>query len=231
MPASMIRLAAVGALVALAGACAAAPTEPADDNSALAVAFEALAADANRDGDADRASGLSGGSIALRMGVRPSVIEVVVNGETVRHHALVAGVSREVGGQRRLVRTLFAWTGDQKPVTMLEVSLASNEAPFGGVLDDRATTARGTYLQLRDRQRWFANSGTAAIVLQGASDACGRPLSDNLAVDCTRARFNVQVSGAFHQHMPGTMGPIAETRITIATTASGINGVIVGPTT
>jgi len=221
-------LAAV-ALIGLGSACSDAPTEPLDTEAELAATFETMAAEANREGDADGAAALSGGSMALRMGVRPSLIPVTIDGEVIRHYALVAGVTRVIDGETRMIRTLFAWTGDRRPHTILEVTLRSDAGDFGPAADDASNRARGVYTDLRQRLRWFATGGGAAITLAEAGEACGRPLSDNPNIECIRARFDVRVAGEFHRRSPESVEPIAESRLSIATVAEGVKGVVVAP--
>lgn len=218
------------ALVGLAAGCSDAPTEPIDENTELAVAFDGMAADANRGGDAEGAASLSAGSLALRMGVRPSVIDVVIDGETVRHHALVAAVSRTINGETRLLRTLFAWTGGRRPVAVLEVGILGESGSF----DPSARTepvgrARGIYRNLVERFRWIAATGDASIAVAGTGEACGRPLSENPNIHCVKARFNVLVDGLFQQRVPGSDAPVDAVAHRIFTEAEGVPGVVVGP--
>jgi len=218
-------------LIGLAAGCSDTATQPTDDTIELAVAFEGLAADANRDGDAEGAAALSAGSIALRMGARPTPIEVMVNGEAVRHFALVAGVVRTIGDQRVMLRTLFAWTGDRRPASILEVGILGAEGTFNPVASTAfAGRARGVYRKLAARLRWVASSGSAAIALAGTGEACGRPLSDNPNIECVKARFDIRVDGIFHQRSDDRMmRPISDVPLRISTNAEGVNGVVVGP--
>lgn len=217
------------AWLGLATACAETPTEPQDPDAELLSAFETLAVEANRLGDADGAAALGGGSIALRMGVRPSSIELTINGEVIRHHALVAGITREIDGESRMVRTLFAWTGDRRPETLLEVTLRSNEGEFGPDVADPAKRARGIYANLRERLRWFATGGGATITVAGIGEACGRPLSENPNIECVKARFDVRMVGEFHRRSPDGATVVSESRLSITTVADGVKGVVVGP--
>lgn len=218
------------ALLGLAAACTDAPTEPIDENTELAVAFDGMAADANRGGDAEGAASLSAGSLALRMGVRPSVIDVEIEGQTVRHFALVAAISRTVDGETRLLQTLFAWTGGRRPTTILEVGILGQQGTFSHEASAQpAGRARGVYLNLVERMRWIATSGSAAIALASTGEACGRPLSENPNIECVKARFNVRVDGVFQRREMGAAGPVTGAGISISTDADGVHGVVVGP--
>ncbi|MDZ4674882.1 MAG: hypothetical protein SGI84_10535 [Gemmatimonadota bacterium] len=224
------RLMGVVALLATAAGCSDTPTNPSEESVELAVAFEEMAATANREGDAEGAASLSAGSIALRMGARPTDIEVVIDGESIRHHALVAAVSRTVDGQTRLLQTLFAWTGARRPTTVLEVGILGEEGTFDPTATaDPSGRARGVYRNLVDRFRWIAASGTAAIGVIGTGEACGRPLSENPNISCVKARFNVHVDGLFRERVLGSDQPASDVAHRIFTEAEGVNGVVVGP--
>lgn len=217
-------------MLSLAVGCSDTPTEPLDENTELAVAFDGMAADANRGGDAEGAASLSAGSVALRMGVRPILIDVVIDGETVRHHALVAAVSRTIDGEPRLLRTLFAWTGGRRPTAVLEVGILGETGSF----DPTASTepvgrARGVYRNLVDRFRWVASTGDATIALAGIGEPCGRPLSENPNISCRKARFDILVDGLFHQRVIGSVEPVDGVAHRIYTEADGVPGVVVGP--
>jgi len=225
-----LRLMGAVALLGATAGCADNPTVPTDESTELALAFETMAADANREGDGDGAASLSAGSIALRMGVRPTEIAVVIDGETVRHQALVAAVTRTVDGQTRLLQTLFAWTGGRRPIAILEVGILGEEGTF----DPSATTdpsgrARGVYKNLVDRFRWIAATGSAAIGRAGTGEACGRPLGDNPNISCVKARFNIAVDGLFHERHPASASALSDVAHRIATEATGVNGVVIGP--
>lgn len=225
-----LRLMGVVALLATAAGCSDSPTNPTEESVELAVAFDAMAADANREGDAEGAAALSAGSIALRMGARPTEIEVMIDGAPVRHHALVAAVSRTVDGQTRLLQTLFAWTGARRPTTILEVGILGQEGTFDPMArTEPAGRARGVYRNLVDRFRWIAASGAAAIGVTSTGEACGRPLGDNPNITCVKARFDVLVDGLFQERVLGRDQPVNAVAHRIYTEAEGVNGVVVGP--
>jgi hypothetical protein len=229
MPNLSLRLMGAIALLGVTAGCSDNPTVPTDESTELALAFDAMAADANREGDGDGAASLSAGSIALRMGARPTEIAVVIDGETIRHHALVAAVTRTVDGQTRLLQTLFAWTGARRPTAILEVGILGTEGTF----DPSATTdpsgrARGVYKNLVDRFRWIAASGGAAIGVDDTGEACGRPLGDNPNISCVKARFSVLVDGLFQERSLNG-GVVSDVAHRIYAEAEGVNGVVIGP--
>lgn len=224
-----VRLLSATALLALAAGCAADPAAPSEDEELLS-AFEMLAAEANRSGDGEAAASLSGATIALRMGVRPSVIDIEVNGESVRHFALVAGVARGPGVDAPVVRHFLAWTGPLRLRTLLEVSLLADQGAFG----DPATVppmagARGRYTDLVERARYLATGGTVGVQLASLGEPCGRPLSENPNLRCRKARWNVRLDGEFHRRNLGDPVTSPATRVTLVTGADGVNGILVAP--
>jgi len=226
-----LRLLGVVALLGVSAGCSDTPTIPTEESTELALAFETMAADANREGDAEGAASLSAGSIALRMGVRPTEIEVVIDGESIRHHALVAAVTRTVDGQPRLLQTLFAWTGARRPTTILEVGILGEEGTFNpGASAEPLGRARGVYRNLVDRFRWIAVTGSAAIDLSDTGEACGRPLGDNPNITCVKGRFSLAVDGLFHERaLNSTTGALSDVAHRIATEATAVSGVVISP--
>lgn len=211
------------ALATLAAGCASEPIGPQDPDAELLETFEAMAAEANRVGDAEAAASLAGGSLALRMGVRPGVIMVSIDGQPVRHFALVAGVTRQIGGETVLLRSLFAWTGERGPRTILEVTMPREEGVFGGT-----PPARGSYTRMAERERYLATSGGGTIAVAELGEACGRPLSENPNLDCRKARYTVAVEGTFHLLSPVSR-QATDTRLVIRVPESPVPGVVVAP--
>jgi hypothetical protein len=229
------RLLSTLTLVGLAGlaGCGDGPADPGPEPLAPEVALELLAAEANRDGDVDAASGFSGGALALRMGVRPSEIAVQLDGRTVRYLALVAGIARQLrNGDVVLQRTLIAWTGDPHPTAVLQVSLVSDQGVFGFPSDlasaaDPRGRARGTWVNLRERLRFVATAGGAGIQLASTGAPCEGTLAD---LRCVEARYDVRVNGVFHALLRRDgVETDASRRLEIQTAADGVNGVLVGP--
>lgn len=224
-----LRLMGTLALLGATAGCSDNPTVPTEESTELALAFDAMAADANREGDGHGAASLSAGSIALRMGVRPTEIEVIIDGESIRHQALVAAVTRTVDGQNRLLQTLFAWTGGRRPTAILEVGILGDEGTFDpSATADPSGRARGVYKNLVDRFRWIAASGGAAIGVAGTGEACGRPLGDNPSTTCVKARFNILVDGLFQERTLNG-GVVSDVAHRIYTEVDGVNGVVIGP--
>jgi hypothetical protein len=228
---TLSRLLGLGMLAAVA-ACDAGPLAPDDANEDPAAALDLLAADANRTGDADLAEAASGGALALRLGVRPSEIIVRVGDESVRYQALVVGTLRMLRtGTRVLHRSLIAWTGDRRPVALLQVSQLTDQAVFGypaeltTAIDPRGR-ARGTWVDFAAGAHWVATAGPSTIVLAATGEPCERKASD---LRCALARYDLRVEGEFHR-LSSRGGELDRGRmLPIASGADGVSGVVLGP--
>jgi hypothetical protein len=226
------------ACLALAAACEGGPAGPQELSQDLEATLEVMAADANRDGDPDAAAAFSGGALALRLGVRPSDIVVQVGGESVRYQALVYGVVRTLrSGDLVLHRNLIAWTGERRPVALLQVSQLTDQAAFGFPADlstaaDPRGRARGTWADLLKGQRWVATAGTSAIVLASTGGPCIRQLSSNPELRCMTAEFDIRVDGDFYRLLRPDAHDVDRSRaLEISTAATGVHGVVISPVT
>ena len=226
-----LRFSSAALLLALTAACSGDTLAPAADSSTateLELAFESLAAQANSEGDVERSESMSGGATALRMGVRPSIIEVTIDGELVRYNAVVAGINRRGDdGVVRPMRRLIAWTGDRTPEQVLEVSLASDQGDFGIPGGNPSPTARGTWTDRTAGERWVAVNGGAEITLASSGEPCGRPLAENLSTACAKARWNVRVAGGFALRRADQS--LGEATLSISTLAEGVSGILITP--
>lgn len=232
-----VRRAGIAGL-ALAAACEGGPADPEDPSQDLEATLEVMAADANRDGDADAAAAFSGGALALRLGVRPSEILVQVGDESVRYQALVYAVVRTLrNGDPVLHQNLIAWTGERRPVALLQVSQLTEEAAFGFPADlstaaDPRGRARGTWADLVKGQRWVATAGTSVIALASTGGPCIRQLSSNPELRCATAEFDIRVDGDFHRLLRRDAHDVDRSRaLEISTSATGVNGVVISPVT
>jgi hypothetical protein len=211
----------------LAG-CAADTVAPTATDSELAASFEMMAAEATRDGDTDAADAFGGGALALRAGVTPSEITVLIDGAEVTHKAIVFAVARGgPSGPQVLMRSLLAWSGTNPRETILKVMLLADEAEFGHpsqmVPQGRA---RGWFADLVEQVRYLATSGSAGIQVAEVGGPCGRAAPDRPGIRCHKARFDIQVDGEF-QHR--TQGDVAEASLAISAAATGVAGIIVAP--
>jgi len=213
---------------AVATACEGALTSTAELDLGITSAIAEAEVAASLAGDVERADALRHGAAALRWGVRPSTIEVAIEGETVRYLALVVGVERTTpSGDRMLIRSLVAWTG-RPPTAMLEVTSASDLGVFGppATSADVATRpggARGRWKNLLNHELWLATSGEAGLELVETGEACPKQ-PDNPALRCALAFWNVRLDGGFQQH--GLLGPSGPT-VPIAASANAVHGVVI----
>lgn len=215
------------AVLALASGCADGPTEPTNFDTDLAASFDLMASEARSSGDIDAAAAFEGGALAIRAGLVPSEIEVTIDGEVVKHKAVVHAVARSgPAGPRVLMRSLLAWSGTNPRETILKVMLLGNEAEFGHpsqmVPQGRA---RGWFGDLVAQARFLATDGSAGMKVVFLGAPCGPAAPDRPEIRCRRARFDVQVDGEFSKL------PIATSvdDLEIEVDATGVVGIIVAP--
>ncbi len=215
------------AVLALVAGCADGPTEPAAHDADLAASFDLMASEARSSGDADAASAYEGGALAIRAGLTPSDITVVIDGEAKPHKAVVHAVVRGgPAGPQVLMRSLMAWSATSPRETMIKVMLLADEADFGPPHQMVPMgRARGWLGDLVAQLRYLAISGSAGIQVDVIGAPCGPNAPDNPNIRCRRARFDVQVDGEF-----STL-PIATStdKLEVAVTATGVAGIIVAP--
>lgn len=212
-------------------ACAEGPTNPGQEGElAPELALEQMAVEANRDGAPDDAAAYSGGALALRLGIRPSEIEVQIGDEKAIYRAVMVGIVRvNRAGERVLMRSLLAWTGTRRPTAILQVSSRSDAALFGHPEDrsnlaDTPGRALGVWADLVNRRRWIATAGSADMTVLGLGNPCPTPRSA-AGVLCTLAEFDIRITGSF---VPARAGEPGE-HLEIHTSASEVNGVVLGP--
>lgn len=219
------------AALALVAGCADQPTEPTMEDAELAASFEAMAAQATRDGDSDAATAFEGGALALRAGIAPTEITLVVDGEEVPHKAVVFAVARSgPDGPRLLMRSLLAWSGHDPRETILKVMLLSDEAEFGHPSQMVPMgRARGWFADLVEAIRYRAVEGSAGIQVAQVGGPCGPAAPDRPGIRCRKARFDIQVNGGFA--ILGSGEPAVPPVVTLGITgeAEGVAGIIVAP--
>jgi hypothetical protein len=205
---------------ALLAACESGPTAPREvEDIPMAATLDQLAAEAARGGDHERAQSLRDAASALRFGVTPSEIAVKLKNKTVIYQAIVVGVLRTGrDGDEVLGRSLVAWTGS--PATaVLRVSAPSDFALFAGPSGAGAPdAARGTWLDLVERQRWVATAGSAEMALASVGGSC--PV-EHAGIRCLTATWDIRINGVFKLDPPGP-GPV----LPIHTEADAVNGVL-----
>jgi len=220
-----------GILVSMLAGCSDGPAAPADTEVELEVLLEQLVAEANSAGDVDAATAFGDGLRAVRLGVRPSELDVTVNGEAATYLAIVTGIVHETrSGETLLRRSLIAWLGD-RPRAVLQVTSLSDQAAFGYptdlvTRDDPVGRARGTWVNRARQQLFVATSGDASLVLASTGDTCPN-LPDDPRFRCVVARYDVAMSGVFHllRQRDAREADVRE-RVEIRT-AGGVAGVVV----
>lgn len=237
---TLLRLSTTVGLFALAACGDRTPiTEPlatsADDLSITASALEQEAFRADGSGDADRATAFRGAAAALRFGVRPSVIEVGVDGESHRYLAVVTGnIERLADGDTALRRTLVAWRGANGPLDILRIITLGNQGAFSSEAEPATNPrarAHGLWVNLQRDSRWLATTGSTGLALGDLGGACaplGRAEND---VRCVRATFGFDVDGLFR--LGGASPDDGAPAVRIRAETQRVEGVVLGaaPTT
>jgi len=198
----MVLLSVVAATTACQdGTPATAPAAAENDLTLTAAALDNQAASAEGRGDSERATAFREAAAALRLGVRPSIIAIGVNGELYRFSAVVtANVEVLVGQDTALRRTLVAWRGDRSPVEILRLTTLGDEGSFSSA-DEPASNpraqAQGLLVNLERESRWLATAGTAGIADGDIGGECQPLTRADARFRCVRAVFGFQVDGLF----------------------------------
>ena len=85
-------------------ACSTDPAAPDASVPELEATLEQLAAEANSAGDVDAAAAFGDGLLAVRLGVRPTELEVTVAGQSARYRAIVTGVAHTLDDGTTVIR-------------------------------------------------------------------------------------------------------------------------------
>jgi len=213
----------------LAAACQeGAPTTPVEADLGAQAAIGAAGELAAQGGDNERAEALRDAANAIRLGIRPSQIEVKIKNEKFSYLAIVIGRERRsASGDAVLIRSLVAWTG--RPTTaLLHVSSKTDHALFGGgsSSDNGPGGARGQWKDLANSALWVATAGSADLELKSSGGACPIQPTAGAALRCVLAKWDVRVNGGFQ--LVGDDGPDGNP-IEIHTNADGVNGVVISP--
>ncbi len=222
------------ALVAVMAGCSTdSGSSPTDQDQELAVAFDGMSRDANVAGDADAGLAFSGAAMAVRLGLRPTPIDVMVNGESRRYLAFV----HVLGSTRALpvaaLRTVVAYRGeDQRPTEVLYVAAGSDSV---GLAHPMASVGRpdptkfgvSSWKDLVANQFYVATSGLAMIKRQAdAGTPCPKP-SPRANVSCTAVKFGLRVAGDYYGLVNNQRGQLDRSKkVTISTRAADVNGAV-----
>jgi hypothetical protein len=216
----------------LVSACSSDPAAPDTPELELEATLEQLAAEANSAGDVDAAAAFGDGLLAIRLGVRPTELEVTVAGQSARYHAIVTGVAQLADDGTTIIRrSLVAWLGRPRPEAILQVTSLSDESAFGFPSDLAVPAApvgraRGTWVNLPRGHTFVGTSGPASVALVSIGDQCPA-LPPDSRLRCAVARYEVSIDGVFHL-LPRRDARHADqtTRIEISA-AGGVAGVVV----
>jgi len=201
-------------------------TAPVEADVGVETTLGASADLAAQGGDTARAEALRDAASAVRLGIRPSQIEVKIKNEKFTYLALVIGRERRsASGEAVLIRSLVAWTG--RPTrALLHVIQASDHGLFGGNgdgSDNGPGGARGQWKNLAANELWVATAGSSDLELKGTGAASPTPVA---TLRCVLAKWDVRVNGNFQ--LVGDGGPDGNP-IEIHTNADGVNGVVIKP--
>lgn len=222
------------ALVAVMAGCSTdSGSSPTDQDQELAVAFDGMSRDANVAGDADAGLAFSGAAMAVRLGLRPTPIDVMVNGESRRYLAFV----HVLGSTRALpvaaLRTVVAYRGeDQRPTEVLYVAAGSDSVGLdhpmaSGGRPDPTKFGVSSWKDLVAKQFYVAASGLAMIKRQAdAGTPCPKP-SPRANVSCTAVKFGLRVAGDYYGLVNNQRGQLDRSKkVTISTRAADVNGAV-----
>ena len=155
-------------------------------------------------------------SMAARLGIRPTVIEVTVNGESRRYLAFV-----HVVGSTRALPTEVLHVAAGSDSVGLDHPMASGQRP------DPAKFGVSSWKDLVTKQFYVATSGLAMIKQQaGAGSPCPKP-SPRATVTCTVVKFGLRVSGDYYGLVNNQRGQLDRSKkVTVSTRAADVNGAV-----
>lgn len=230
---SLMTAGSVALVAALAGCATDSGSTPVDQDQELASTFDGMSRDANVGGDADAGAAFSGAAMAVRLGIRPTEIEVKVNGESRRYFAFV----HVIGSTRALpiaaLRTVVAYRGEhQRPTEVLYVAAGGDSVGLdhpmaSGLRPDPAKFGVSSWKDLVAKQFYVATSGLAIIKQQaGAGTPCPKP-SPRANVTCTAVKFGLRVAGDYYGLINNQRGQLDRSKkVTISTRAADVNGAV-----
>ncbi len=230
---TLMAASSIALVAALAGCATDSGSALTDQDQELAVAFDGMSRDANVAGDADAGLAFSGAAMAVRLGLRPTPIDVTVNGESRRYFAFV----HILGSTRALpiaaLRTVVAYRGEApRPIEVLYVvagadSVGLDHPMASGRRPDPAKFGVSSWKDLVAKQFYVAVSGLAMIKQQAdAGTPCPKP-SPRANVSCTAVKFGLRVSGDYFGLVNNQRGQFDRSKqVTISTRAADVNGAV-----
>ena len=229
---SLMAAGSVALVSVLAGCATDSASITLDQDQELATTFDGMSRDANVAGDADAGAAFSGAAMAARLGIRPTEIEITVNGENRRYLAFVHLI-----GSRTLpiatLRTVVAYRGEnQRPTEVLYVAALNDSVGLdhpmtSGQRPDPAKFGVSSWKDLVTKQFYVATSGLAMIKQQaGAGSPCPKP-SPRATVTCTAVKFGLRVSGDYYGLVNNQRGQLDRSKkVTVSTRAADVNGAV-----
>lgn len=206
-----VRLLCAVLTVTTLASCVESPNEPlADvDQTPLATSFDALA-DEMHTTDIERSEELRWAALAVRAGVRPSVLNVTNNGVTEIYDAFVHGVSWVSTAEAMRPpthRNLVAWRRTGTTLQVIVVGLATDSArvlhPFsmrpnapGGAPSSPLLGAKAAYFERSNGSgtSWVGIGGAAKIYEKVAGGPCGDGEHVPVGVACQLTHYGVQLT-------------------------------------
>ncbi len=229
-----LRAAGSVALAAVVAGCATeAGSVLTDQDQDLAVAVDGMSRDANVAGDADAGAAFSGAAMAVRLGLRPTPIDVMVDGESRRYFAFV----HVLGSTRALpvaaLRTMVAYRGEaQRPTEVLYVAAGADSVGLdhpmaSGGRPDPTKFGVSSWKDRVANQFYVAVRGFAMIKRQAdAGTPCPKP-SPRANVSCTAVKFGLRVSGDYFGLINNQRGQLDRSKkVAISTRAADVNGAV-----
>ena len=225
-------LGAVG-LVGVAGCTTDSNSTTPDQDRELATAFDGMSQDARVGGDGDAGVAFSGAALAVRLGIRPTPIEVGVNGEGRRYQAFVFVVGSTRALPVAAFRTVVAYRKEgERPIEVLYVAAGGDSVGLGhpmasGQRPDPTKLGVSSWKDLGAKQFYVATGGLAMIKQQaGAGTPCPNP-SPRSDVACTAVKFGFRLAGDYHGLINNQRGQIDRSaKVTISTRSAVVNGAV-----
>lgn len=219
----------------LATGCVDSPSEPASAplENTLAVNFDALADEQSAAGDVERSEELRWAALAIRLGVRPTVLNVTNGGENEEYSAFVhsARWARVTDAIRPAThRSLVAWRRTDELLQVILVSMRSDSAPVlhpyslrlsaAEQEDSPVLGARAGYFERAPQgSAWLGVDGWAKIVPTSVGGVCTPPVTQSVSapdgVNCELARHALKFDIEFartQSYSSRVMAPASATR-------------------
>lgn len=229
-----LAFAMAGIGMALAGcATESASTKSEDQDRELATTFDGMSRDANVGGDADAGAAFSGAALAVRLGIRPTPIEVRVNGESRRYQTFVFVLGSTRALPVAAFRTAVGYRKEgERPIEVLYVAAGGDSVGLGhpmasGQRPDPTKLGVSSWKDLVAKQFYVATGGLAMIKQQAdAGTPCPNP-SPRANVRCTAVKFGLRVAGDYHGLVNNQRGQIDRSKkVTISTRSADVNGAV-----